>query len=72
MKNAKRYYAAVNYSENNKYYAYIIPFTGNDNILNKITRPGIITANIYSSKKAAAELVTEWNQQYNINGTNLF
>lgn len=67
-----RLYAAVTVAENGKYYAYVIPFTTSDNVLNKLAVNGILHANIYTTKKAAGEVVTAWNNSYKANKTYMF
>ena len=55
------------------YYAYIIPVTESDNIKSVLERVGgLLHANIYNTKKKAAEVVQVWNDSYRANGTYLF
>ncbi|MBQ7039573.1 MAG: hypothetical protein IJN39_03290 [Clostridia bacterium] len=55
------------------YYAYIIPVTESDNIKSVLERVGgLLHANIYHTKKKAAEVVQMWNDGYKNNGTYLF
>jgi hypothetical protein len=55
------------------YYAYIIPCAENDNIKARLDMiGGLIHANIYQTKKRAAEIVAAWNAAYKANGTYLF
>ena len=55
------------------YYAYIIPVTESDNIKSVLERVGgLLHANIYHTKKKAAEVVQVWNAAYKANGTYLF
>lgn len=67
-----RMYAAVTVEENGKYYAYVIPFSSSDNALCKLAVKNILHANIYTTKKHAAEVVTAWNDAYKANGTYMF
>lgn len=54
-------------------YAYIIRCTGSDNLKAVLDRIGGLRAvNICQSKKAAAELVTAWNEAYKRNGAYLY
>lgn len=55
------------------YYAYITKCTDSDNlksVLNMIG--GLVHANIFPTKKKAAEIVQFWNDSYKANGTYLF
>lgn len=55
------------------YYAYIIPVTESDNIKSVLERVGgLLHANIYPTKKKAAEVVQMWSDGYKNNGTYLF
>lgn len=67
-----RFYAAVTVQDDGKYYSYVIPFSSSDNALCKLTVKGILSANIYKSKKEAAEIVKCWNDAYKANGTYMF
>lgn len=55
------------------YYAYIIPCTEQDNIKTRLENVGgLLHANIYATKKRAAEIVNAWNATYKANGMFLF
>lgn len=71
MTNSKMY-AAVTVEENNKYYSYVIPFSSGDNALYKLAVKGILHANIYKTRKDAAEVVTCWNNAHKANGDFMF
>lgn len=68
----KKTWIAVQIKENERFYAYMLPVTECDNVLSKLEIKNIITANIYPTKKRAAEIVTAWNNAYKENGTYLF
>ena len=68
----KYFYIAVTVAENDKYYAYAVKVSESDNLLSKLNIKGILHANIYPSKKKAAEVVKTWNASYKANGTYLF
>jgi len=53
----KYFYIAVTVAENGKYYAYAVKVSESDNLLSKLNIKGILHANIYPSKKKAAEVV---------------
>ena len=68
-----RFYAAVTCEDTNgKLYAYVINFTDSDNALFALQRPGILHANIYTTKKRASEIADFWNECYKKNGTYKF
>lgn len=55
------------------YYAYIIKCTEADNIKSRLASiGGLLHANIYATKKRAAEIVKFWNDSYKASGTYLF
>ena len=55
------------------YYAYMIPCTEQDNIKARLENVGgLLHANIYTTKKRAAEIVNAWNAAYKANGTFLY
>ena len=57
----KKYWIAIQTQENGKYSAAVLPVSECDNIYTKLTGiPGIVTANIYDTKKAAAAVVHAW------------
>lgn len=68
----KHYYVAVTIAEDNKYYAYAVPVSPNDNLLCKMEIKGILHANICETKKRAGEIVKLWNDSYRLNGTYMF
>jgi hypothetical protein len=69
----KYFYIAVTVEEETKdnkkgYYSYIIKVTESDNIKSKLEKiKGLIHANIFETKKKAAEVVSGWNNSYKIN-----
>ena len=67
-----RFYAAVITEETGKYWAWVLPFTSNDNALCVFQVKGIKSANIYTTKKQAREICDFWNECYKNNGTNLY
>ena len=68
----KRNFIAITVEENQRFYAYVIPVSSNDNLLSKLELKGILHANIYETKKRAEEVVKSWNEAYFKNGTYLF
>ena len=63
----------TNTDYNPGYYAYIIPCTEYDNIKARLESVGgLLHANIYDTKKRAAEIVKAWNAAYKSNGTYLY
>lgn len=55
------------------YYAYVIKCTANENIKHTLENiRGLLHANIYPTKKQAAEIVNRWNAVYKANNTYLF
>jgi hypothetical protein len=68
----KRFYIAVTIAENDKYYAYGVPVSQNDNVLSKLKIDGILQANICETKTKCREIVNLWNESYRLNGTHMF
>lgn len=68
----KNFYFAVTVKENNKYYAYVIKVSENDNLLSKLKTPNIKAANIFPTKKRAYEVAEHWNACFKANGTYYF
>ena len=68
----KYFYIAVTVAENNRYCAFVIRASKSDNLLSKLAINGILHANIYPTKKRAAEVVDRWNAAYKTNGEYLF
>lgn len=68
----KNFYIAVQIKEDDKYYAYIVKASNNDNILSKLEIKNIITANICQSKKEAESWVKCWNDSYKANNRYMF
>lgn len=59
--------------QNIGYYSYVIKCSESDNLKNILDSiGGLMFANIYHTKKKAAEVVTHWNAVYKANGTYLF
>lgn len=57
----KKYWIAIQTQENGKYSAAVLPVTESDNIYSKLAHiPGIVSANIYDTNKAAAQTVRAW------------
>lgn len=55
------------------YYSYIIPVTEDRNIKSALdTVGGLVSANIYTTRKRAAEVVNTWNDEYKAAGLYLF
>lgn len=52
---------------NKYYYAYVMDVNTSDNIVKKLNKKQIITANIYSSKKEATEVVRKLNEGFKKN-----
>ncbi len=68
----KNFYIAVQIKEGNKFCAYTIKVSKNDNLLSKLTIRNIVTANICESKKEAESWVRSWNDGFKENGNYLF
>ncbi len=68
----KKHYFAVIIRENEKLYSYVVKATEGDNLLSVFRIPGIVSANIFSTKKEAEETARFWNECYKKNGTFLF
>ena len=68
----KTYAAITVQDEAKRLYAYIVPINESDNALSKLDIKGILHANIYTTKKKAAEVVEHWNECYRHNGTYMF
>ena len=57
----KKYWIAIQMQQSGKYDATVIPVTECDNIYTKLAGiHGIVSANIYDTKKAAAGVVRMW------------
>ncbi len=70
---SKYHYLAAQTRENGKNYAFVIKFSESDNILSKLAQyKNIVFANMCSTKKEAAKIVTEWNDLCKANNTFLF
>lgn len=55
------------------YYAYVTKCTDSDNLLSVLnTIDGLVHANIFPTRKKAAEVVQLWNDSYKANGTYIF
>lgn len=68
----KHFYIAISIKENEKYYAYVLKVSENDNLLSKLNIKNIITANICSTRKQARETVEAWRAAYIANNTHMF
>lgn len=68
----KYFYFAVQIKENEKYYAYVIKTSEYENLVSLFKIKGIVSANIFETKKHADEVVNAWNNGYKTNGKYLF
>ncbi len=65
----KKYWIAIQVQQNGKYSAAVLPVTEFDNIYSKLAHiPGIVAANIYDTKTAAARTVHAWVDMFRANG----
>lgn len=58
--------------ENGKFYAYASRVSTADNLVSKLSRESLVTANICTSKKEAAATVNAWNTAHKANGKYIF
>lgn len=63
---------ALQIEENGKFYAYASRVSTADNLVSKLSRKSLVTANICTSKKEAAETVNAWNTAHKANGKYMF
>lgn len=68
----KNVWLACQIEENGKFYAYAMRVSTADNLVSKLSRESIVTANICTSKKEAAYLVDIWNEAHKENGRYMF
>lgn len=68
----KNHYIAVIITENEKNYSYMIKVSVSDNLISRLQIKGIVAANIFPTKKAAADCVRFWNQSFKNNGSFMF
>lgn len=69
----KKVYIAVQICENGKYYAYCFAANETTNILSKLAAiPHAVTANIFTTKKAAAAVISAWNAEHKMNNRYIF
>jgi hypothetical protein len=68
----KNFYFAVTIQANKKYYSYVIKLHQGVNIISRLKIPGIVSANIFPTKKEAAAVVERWNATYKANNNYLF
>lgn len=69
----KYFYIAVQVIENGKMYAYYIRENSSRNLWHDLSRiPGICSANIMPTKKAAAATVEAWNAGFKESGIYMF
>ena len=68
----KNFYFVVTIQENEKYYSYVLKLHQSDNIISRLKIPGIISANIFKTKKEAAATAERWNATYKANNNYLF
>lgn len=64
----KNFHIAVQIKEDNKFCAYTIKVSKNDNLLSKLNIENIVTANICESKKEAESWVRGWNDGFKEKG----
>ena len=63
---------ALQIEENGKFYAYAMRVSTADNLISKLSRESLVTANICASKKEAASIVTAWNEEHKANKRYMF
>ena len=63
---------ALQIEENGKFYAYASRVSTADNLVSKLRRKSLVTANICTSKKEAAATVNAWNTAHKANGKYMF
>lgn len=63
---------ALQIEENGKFYAYAIRVSTAENLVSKLSRKSLVTANICTSKKEAAAMVDAWNAAHKENGKYMF
>ena len=63
---------ALQIEENGKCYAYASRVSTADNLVSKLSRKSLVTANICTSKKEAAATVDAWNAAHKANGKYMF
>lgn len=68
----KYFYIVVTIQKNEKYYSYVLKLCQSVNILSRLNIPGMISANIFPTKKEAAATVERWNATYKANNNYLF
>ena len=68
----KYFYFAVQIKENEKYYAYVVKTSEYENLISLFKIKGIISANIFETKKYASKVVDAWNKGYRANGKYFF
>ena len=68
----KKHYIAVTIEENGKFYSYVLPVSGNVNLIAAFKINGIINATICSTRERAADIVKAWNDTHKRNGSFLF
>ena len=68
----KNVWLACQIEENGKFYAYAMRVSTADNLVSKLSRESLVTANICTSKKEAAATVNAWNTAHKANGKYMF
>lgn len=68
----KHTWLALQIEENGKFYAYSMRVSTADNLVSKLSRKSLVTANICTSKKEAAATVDAWNAAHKANGKYMF
>ena len=63
---------ALQIEENGKFYAYASRVSTADNLVSKLSRESLVTANICTSKKEAAATVNACNTAHKANGKYMF
>ena len=66
------FWLACQIEENGKFYAYAMRVSTADNLVSKLSRKSLMTANICASKKEAASIVTAWNEEHKVNKRYMF
>ena len=68
----KYFHVAVMMREDDKFYAYGIRISSNDNVISKLAIKNIYAANICETGKKCDEIVKLWNNSFSANGTYFF
>lgn len=68
----KNFYIVASVKENNKYYAYVIKVSENNNLMPKLCNKNIQHANICPTRKKAYSIADLWNTCYKENNEYYF